>query len=145
MGRTSTQGFAFNVASSTKKFDYVQVRHEGNDVLCQIVELEREGNQTTAYCNVIGYRDKGILKQLLTPPEPNTEVLQAEDEFIKSTLGLKEASKKPGSEIVATLSLAQVKQIAEDKIKDMNDGSLDAAMKSITGTARSMGIKVATN
>ena len=92
MGRTSTQGFAFNVASSTKKFDYVQVRHEGNDVLCQIVELEREGNQTTAYCNVIGYRDKGILKQLLTPPEPNTEVLQAEDEFIKSTLGLKEAS-----------------------------------------------------
>jgi len=65
--------------------------------------------------------------------------------MIKKVLGLKEASKKPGSEIVATLSLAQVKQIAEDKIKDMNDGSLDAAMKSITGTARSMGIKVATN
>jgi large subunit ribosomal protein L11 len=64
--------------------------------------------------------------------------------MIKKVLGLKEASKKPGSEIVATLTLAQVKQIAEDKIKDMNDGSLDAAMKSVTGTARSMGIKVST-
>lgn len=62
--------------------------------------------------------------------------------MIKKILGLKEASKKPGSEIVATLTLAQVKKIAEDKIKDMNDGSLDAAMKSVTGTARSMGIKV---
>lgn len=62
--------------------------------------------------------------------------------MIKKVLGLKEASKKPGSEIVATLTLAQVKKIAEDKIKDMNDGSLDAAMKSVTGTARSMGIKV---
>ncbi|MDP1743628.1 MAG: 50S ribosomal protein L11 [Candidatus Amesbacteria bacterium] len=65
--------------------------------------------------------------------------------MIKKVLGLKEASKKPGSEIVATLTLAQVKQIAEDKIKDMNDGSLDAAMRSVTGTARSMGIKVATS
>ncbi|MBI5358079.1 50S ribosomal protein L11 [Candidatus Amesbacteria bacterium] len=62
--------------------------------------------------------------------------------MIKKTLGLKEASKKPGSEIVATLTLSQVKDIAEAKMKDMNDGSLDAAMKSVTGTARSMGIKV---
>ncbi|MEK7164091.1 MAG: 50S ribosomal protein L11 [Patescibacteria group bacterium] len=62
--------------------------------------------------------------------------------MIKKALGLKEASKKPGSEVAGTLSLSQVKQIAEDKMADMNDGSLDSAMKSIAGTARSMGIKV---
>ena len=62
--------------------------------------------------------------------------------YDQESLGTKRSVQKPGSEIVATLTLAQVKKIAEDKIKDMNDGSLDAAMKSVTGTARSMGIKV---
>ena len=62
--------------------------------------------------------------------------------MIQKVLGLKQASKKPGSEVAGTLTLAQVKQIAEDKMADMNDGSLDSAMKSVTGTARSMGIKV---
>ncbi len=65
--------------------------------------------------------------------------------MIKKFLDLRSGSKKPGSEVAGTLTLAQVKQIAEDKIKDMNDGSLDAAMKSIAGTARSMGIKVASS
>src|SRR3989344_484764 len=88
-GRTSTLSFAFEVSGSPKKFDYAQIIHEGNYLLCQIVEIERE-KSTIAFCHIIGYREDGILKQLLTPPEPGTEVLKAEDSFIKETLGLKE-------------------------------------------------------
>lgn len=62
--------------------------------------------------------------------------------MIKKALGLKSASKNPGKEIVATLTMAQVKEIAENKIKDMQDNTLEAAMNSVIGTARSMGIKV---
>ena len=91
-GRTSTLSFVFDVTSNTKKFDYAKFLHEGNYVLCQILELERE-KTTTAFCNIIGYRDKNLLKQLLTPPEPGTEILRADDLFIKETLGLKEDKK----------------------------------------------------
>lgn len=62
--------------------------------------------------------------------------------MIKKVLGLKEASKKPGSEVAGTLTLAQVKEIAQAKMKDMQDNTLEAAMNSVAGTARSMGIKV---
>src|SRR3989344_5797055 len=90
-GRTSTLDFTLNVTEPTRKFDYVQIIHDNKKVLCQILELEREHETTTAFCNIIGYRDsQGILKHLLTPPEPGTEVLKAQDEFIKDTLGLKE-------------------------------------------------------
>lgn len=62
--------------------------------------------------------------------------------MIKKALGLKEASKKPGKEVAGTLTIDQVKKIAEDKIKDMNAASVEAAMNSVMGTARSMGIKI---
>ena len=62
--------------------------------------------------------------------------------MIKKALGLKSASKNPGKEIVATLTMAQVREIAENKIKDMQDNTVVAAMNSVIGTARSMGIKV---
>ncbi len=62
--------------------------------------------------------------------------------MIKKILGLKEASKKPGREIAGTLTADQVKQIAEEKMKDLNTDNLESAIRSISGTARSMGIKV---
>ena len=62
--------------------------------------------------------------------------------MIKKALGLKSASKNPGKETVATLTMAQVRKIAESKIKDMQDNTVEAAMNSVIGTARSMGIKV---
>ncbi len=62
--------------------------------------------------------------------------------MIKKTLGLSLASQKPGREIAGTLTADQVRQIAEAKLKDLNTDSLDAAINSVTGTARSMGIKV---
>lgn len=62
--------------------------------------------------------------------------------MIKKVLGLKEASKKPGREIAGTLTQAQVTEIATKKMTDMTATSLQAAIKTVTGTARSMGIKV---
>jgi len=62
--------------------------------------------------------------------------------MIKKLLGLQLASKKPGSEVAGELSADQVKDIAQAKMVDLNTDSLDSAVKTVTGTARSMGIKV---
>ena len=90
IGKSSTLNFRFLVKGNARKFDYVQVVTKSYEVLAQIIEIEKEAEQTVAFCNVLGYRDK-ILKQLLVPLEPGIEVLKASDEFIKKTLGLEES------------------------------------------------------
>jgi large subunit ribosomal protein L11 len=62
--------------------------------------------------------------------------------MIKKTLGLKLASQKPGRESAGNLTKDQVKKIAEEKLGDLNTDSLESAINTVTGTARSMGIKV---
>ena len=62
--------------------------------------------------------------------------------MIKKVLNLPKASQKPGREIVATITPDQVKQIASEKMKDLNTDNLESAIHSVAGTARSMGIKV---
>jgi large subunit ribosomal protein L11 len=62
--------------------------------------------------------------------------------MIKKALGLKIASKKPGREPAGNITKEQVKEIAEKKMGDLNTDVLDSAIKSVSGTARSMGIKV---
>jgi len=62
--------------------------------------------------------------------------------LIKKALGLKEASKKPGRESAGNITKEQVKEIAEKKLGDLNTESIEAAIRSVSGTARSMGIKV---
>ncbi len=62
--------------------------------------------------------------------------------MIKKTMGLKLASHKPGRESAGTITLDQVKKIAEEKLGDLNTESLDSAINTVSGTARSMGIKV---
>lgn len=62
--------------------------------------------------------------------------------MIKKVLGLKLASQKPGREQAGTLTRDQVKEIAEKKLIDLNTESLESAIRSVSGTARSMGIKV---
>ena len=90
VGKSSTLNFRFLVKGNARKFDYVHVSTKSCEVLAQIIEIEKEAEQTVAFCNVLGYRDK-ILKQLLVPLEPGIEVLRASDEFIKKTLGLEES------------------------------------------------------
>lgn len=61
---------------------------------------------------------------------------------IKKILNLERASQKPGRETVAKISKDQIKKIAEEKMEDLNANDIDAAMKIVAGTARSMGIQV---
>jgi len=62
--------------------------------------------------------------------------------LIKKALGLESGSAEPHKEKVGNLSKNQLKKIAEAKMQDLNANDIDAAMKIIAGTARSMGITV---
>ncbi len=63
--------------------------------------------------------------------------------LIKKALGIETASSNPNTKKVGTLSRAQLREIAETKMPDLNAGSIEAAMRMIEGTARSMGVEVA--
>jgi large subunit ribosomal protein L11 len=63
-------------------------------------------------------------------------------ELIRQSLGIDKGSAQPRLEKVGTISRSSLKQIAETKAKDLSAGSVDAAMKIIEGTARSMGVDV---
>jgi large subunit ribosomal protein L11 len=63
-------------------------------------------------------------------------------ELIRQAAGIEKGSGEPNREKVARLSSSQVRQIAETKMKDLNANDIDAAMKIIEGTARSMGVEV---
>jgi large subunit ribosomal protein L11 len=64
-------------------------------------------------------------------------------ELIREAAGIEKGSSEPNREKVGRLTQDQVRQIAETKMKDLNARNLDAAMKIIEGTARSMGVEVA--
>jgi len=62
--------------------------------------------------------------------------------LIKEAIGLEKGSGEPNREKVGRISVAQVRQIAERKMPDLNANDLDAASRIIFGTARSMGVEV---
>ena len=62
--------------------------------------------------------------------------------LIKKAAKIEKASGKPNKEKVATITKAQVKEIAEQKMPDLNAASLETAMSMVEGTARSMGVVV---
>jgi len=63
--------------------------------------------------------------------------------LIKKAAKIEKASGKPNREKVATITMAQVEEIAKQKMPDLNAASLEAAMSMVKGTARSMGVVVA--
>ena len=62
--------------------------------------------------------------------------------FIKEAIKLKSGSKEPGRNIVASITKKQLKEIAKQKMADLNAHDIDEASKIIAGSARSMGIEV---
>ncbi len=64
-------------------------------------------------------------------------------ELIRQAAGIEKGSGEPNRTKVASLSKEQVRQIAESKMADLNANDVEAAMKIIEGTARSMGVEVA--
>ena len=79
------------------------------------------------------YQDRSFTFILKTPPAPV---------LIKKACGIESGSAKPNKDKVARITKAQVKEIAEMKMVDMNAASLEAAMSMVAGTARSMGVTV---
>ena len=79
------------------------------------------------------YKDKSFSFITKTPP---AAVL------LKKAAKLKKASPEPNREKVAKVTMAQVKEIAELKMPDLNAASVETAMKMVAGTARSMGIEI---
>ncbi len=79
------------------------------------------------------YEDKSFSFIIKSPP---CSVL------LKRASGLAKGSGVPNKEKVGKISRQQVMEIAKEKLKDLNAASMDAAMKMIEGTARSMGIEV---
>lgn len=62
--------------------------------------------------------------------------------LIKKKIGIKSGSGKPNMDKVAKITKAQVREIAEQKMADLNAASIEAAMSMVEGTARSMGVVV---
>lgn len=63
-------------------------------------------------------------------------------ELIKKAAGIKSGSKKPLTEKVATITKAQLQQIAEKKMPDLNTTNVEMAMNIIAGTCRQMGVEI---
>jgi large subunit ribosomal protein L11 len=79
------------------------------------------------------YADRSFSFEMRTPPVSY---------FIKKAAKLEGGSKTPGRDMAGAVTKAQVKEIAEKKMKDLNCDSIDAAMRMVEGSARSMGIEV---
>jgi large subunit ribosomal protein L11 len=62
--------------------------------------------------------------------------------LLKKVAGIETASGEPNKKKVAKVSRAKVREIAETKMQDLNAASIEAAMRMIEGTARSMGIDI---
>jgi len=63
-------------------------------------------------------------------------------DMIKKMSGISKGTGTPGKEKVGKLTMAQVTQIATDKLPDLNTQDLEAAKRSVMGTARSMGVEI---
>ena len=105
-----------------------------------IVEFTKAFNAQTAHENgriipveITVYEDRSFTFITKTPP---AAVL------IKEALRLDKGSSEPNRDKVGTISAAQVRQIAETKLVDLNARDVDQAMRIIEGTARSMGVEV---
>jgi large subunit ribosomal protein L11 len=79
------------------------------------------------------FEDRSFTFITKTPPAP---------ELIKKAAGVDKGSATPHTAKVGSLTAAQLRQIAETKMPDLNANDIEAAEKIIAGTARSMGIKV---
>ncbi len=79
------------------------------------------------------YADKSFTFEMKQPPMSF---------FLKKAAGLQKGSMEPGRKVAGTVSRAQVQEIAEKKMVDLNADTVDAAMRIVEGSARSMGLEV---
>ena len=106
-----------NISEFCKQFNDA-TRDKGNDLIPVEITV---------------YEDRSFDFVLKTPP---TSFL------IKQAAGIEKGSSKSGIKKGGKINKAQVKEIAEKKLNDLNTRSIESAMKTVEGTARSMGIEV---
>lgn len=96
---------------------------------------ERTAKQTGTIIpvEVTIFEDRSFTFITKTPPAPV---------LLKQAAGIETASGEPNKKKVGKVSRAKVREIAELKMKDLNAASIEAAMRMIEGTARSMGIEI---
>ena len=102
---------------------------------CKAFNAQTQGIEPGLVLPVVitAFADKSFTFQLTSPP---ASVL------IKKALKLEKGSQRPNSQKVGKLTRAQVEDIAKTKLKDMTGADLDAIVRTIAGTARSMGVTV---
>jgi large subunit ribosomal protein L11 len=79
------------------------------------------------------YQDKSFTFQMKTPPVSH---------FLKKAAAIPKGSQAPGRAPAGSVSKAQVREIAQKKMKDLNAVDVEAAMRMVEGSARSMGLQV---
>ena len=82
---------------------------------------------------ITAYQDKSFTFEMKSPPASY---------FLKKAAKINAGSKEPGKNIVGKVTMAQCREIAEQKLKGMNARDIDAGAKEIAGSARSMGLEV---
>jgi large subunit ribosomal protein L11 len=80
------------------------------------------------------YKDRSFTFETKTPPAPV---------LVKMALGIEKGSGQPNRNKVGTISREQLREIAEKKMPDLNTNDLDQAIRTIEGTCRSMGVRIA--
>jgi len=82
---------------------------------------------------ITAYQDKSFTFEMKSPPASY---------FLKKAAKINAGSKEPGKNIVGKVTMAQCREIAEQKLKGMNARDIDAGAREIAGSARSMGLEV---
>ena len=102
---------------------------------CKVFNAETQGMEPGMPIPVVitVYADRTFSFIRKTPPASY---------FIKKAAKLEKASSEPGRKTIASVSMAQIREIAEQKMVDLNANDIDAACRILSGSARSMGVEV---
>ena len=105
-----------------------------------IMEFVKSYNERTASsagelipAQITVYEDRSFTFELRTPPA---------SDLIRRAAGLEKGASEPRREVAGSITSDQVRTIAEQKMQDLNANDIEAAMKMVAGTARSMGVEV---
>ena len=96
-------------------------------------QTQKEEKNTPIPVVITIYADRSFSFEMRTPPVSY---------FLKKAASIESGSKTPGRGSVGSVTKAQVREIAEKKMKDLNCDSVEAAMRMVEGSARSMGLEV---
>ncbi|MCY3569659.1 MAG: 50S ribosomal protein L11 [Chloroflexi bacterium] len=105
-----------------------------------IMEFVKSYNERTASnagelipAQITIYEDRSFSFELRTPPA---------SDLIRRAAGLEKGASEPRREVAGSITSDQVRTIAEQKMQDLNANDIEAAMRMVAGTARSMGVEV---